>query len=111
MKAHITLRSTLSNTSSLQRGGAALALMALISALLIYVARPSAQSIPRAQVGIPVQRTSPNVPISGTGSAYDGGHYTGALPVTRVSPNVPISGTGSAYDGGHYTGALPVTRV
>jgi hypothetical protein len=45
----------------------------------------------------------------GTGSAYDGGHYTGALPAQRVSPNsnVPISGTGSAYYGGHYGSTVP----
>jgi hypothetical protein len=37
------------------------------------------------------------MPFSGTGSAYDGGHYISA-PAVRNS-NVPFSGTGSAYDG------------
>jgi hypothetical protein len=41
---------------------------------------------------------NPNVPISGTGSAYDGGSYGTVRPAAR-NPNVPISGTGSAYDG------------
>ena len=67
---------------------------------------------------------NPNVPISGTGSAYDGRSYrTQPYVLTRPAnmpsdgsayvgylirraaaphnPNVPISGTGSAYDGGH----------
>jgi len=66
---------------------------------------------------------NPNVPISGTGSAYDGRSYrTQPYVLTRpanmpsdgsayvgylirraaaTNPNVPISGTGSAYDGGH----------
>ena len=66
---------------------------------------------------------NPNVPISGTGSAYDGHSYrTQPYVLTRpanmpsdgsayvgylirraaaTNPNVPISGTGSAYDGGH----------
>jgi len=75
---------------------------------------------------------NPNVPISGTGSAYDGRSYrTQPYVLTRPAnmpsdgsayvgylirraaaphnPNVPISGTGSAYDGDHYTSA-PVVR-
>jgi hypothetical protein len=135
MKAHINLRSTLSNTTTLQRGSAALAalaLMALIGALLVYVSRPSAQSIPRPRASVPAQRVSPNpnVPISGTGSAYDGGAYGSLRQALRIpnsvahapaaapvaapalrNPNVPISGTGSAYDGGHYTGVLPAQGV
>jgi hypothetical protein len=113
MKAQINLRSTLNNTTTLQRGSAALAavaLMALIGALLIYAARPSTQPIPKARVSIPAQHVSPNLPVIGAGSAYDGGHYTGALPAKRVSPNLSTIGTGSAYDGGHYTGALPAKR-
>jgi len=73
---------------------------------------------------------NPNVPISGTGSAYDGRSYrTQPYVLTRpanmpsdgsayvgylirraaaTNPNVPISGTGSAYDGGHYTSAPAV---
>src|SRR6266508_4490933 len=114
MKAQINLRATLRNTTAWQRGSAALAalvLMALIGALLIDVARPSAQAIPTARVSVPAQRVSPNVPVIGSGSAYDGGHYTGSLPVNHVSPNVPISGTGSVYDGGHYGGFVSVPRA
>jgi hypothetical protein len=110
MKAQINLRSTLSNTTSVQRGSAALAalvLMALIGALLIYLSRPSAQAIPTARVSVPAPRVSPNVPVIGTGSVYDGGHYGGLRPAPRVSPNVPVIGTGSVYDGGHYGSAIP----
>src|SRR5436190_1194455 len=110
MKAQINLRATLRNTTAWQRGSAALAalvLMALIGALLIYLPRPSALSIPTARVSVPAQRVSPNLPVIGTGSAYDSGHYTGSLPAQRVSPNLPVIGTGSVYDGGHYGSAVP----
>ena len=36
---------------------------------------------------------NPNVPISGTGSAYDGGAYGTVRPALH-NPNMPISGTG-----------------
>jgi hypothetical protein len=82
MKAQLNLRSTLGNTTSLQRGSAALAalaLMALIGALSIYLSRPSAPAIPTAHLSVPAP-SKLNVPISGTGSAYDGGHYGSAVP-------------------------------
>jgi hypothetical protein len=104
MKAQINLRSTLSNTTALQRGSAALAalaLMALISALLIYVVRPSVPVIPKARVAVPAQRGNNRLDF-GTGSVYDGGHYVTSQPVKRVSPNALNFGTGSVYDGGHY---------
>jgi hypothetical protein len=47
-------------------------------------------------------RTVPNLSAIGTGSVYDGGHYGSFKPAARTVQNVPISGTGSAYDGGHY---------
>jgi hypothetical protein len=135
MKAQINLRSTLNTTTAWQRGSAALAalaLMILAGALLMYVSRPSVQSIPRAHVNIPASlgHNAPAIgtgsaydgghyvsaapaevvlkqPGFGTGSVYDGGHYTGVLPASRVSPNRPVIGTGSAYDGGHYASAAP----
>src|SRR6476661_8197058 len=109
MKAQFNLRSTLSNTTSLQRGSAALAalvLMALIGMLLINVSRPSALSIPMARVSVPAQRVSPNVPVIGTGSAYDGGHYGSAVTTGRATIKRLDFGTGSAYDGGHYGSAV-----
>jgi hypothetical protein len=105
MKAQINIRSTLSNSTVLQRGSAALAavaLLALIGALLIYVVRPSTQSIPPTPISIPTQRVSPNVLDFGTGSVYDGGHYVDWQPAQRVSHNALDFGTGSVYDGGHY---------
>jgi hypothetical protein len=105
MKAQINIRSTLSNSTALQRGSAALAavaLLALIGALMIYVVRPSTQAIPPARINIPTQRVSPNALDFGTGSVYDGGHYVDWQPVKRVSPNALDFGTGSVYDGGHY---------
>ena len=113
MKAQINLRSRFSNTTALQRRSAtlaALALMTLIGALLIYVARPSAPLLPKARVSVAATH-NPNVPISGTGSAYDGGHYVDLPPAKRVSPNVLDFGTGSVYDGGHYGDWQPATRI
>ena len=107
MKAQINLRSMLSNSTALQRGSAALAalaLMALIGALLIYVARPSAPLLPKARVNTPSQPGN-NMLGFGTGSVYDGGHYVDWQPVKRVSPKVLDFGTGSVYDGGHYGSA------
>ena len=71
-------------------------LMALLGTLLIDVARPSAPAIPKVHVSVRAQRVSPNVPVIGTGSAYDGRHY-GSAPIKRLD-----FGTGSVYDGGHY---------
>ena len=78
MKAQLNLRTTLSNTTAMQRGSvalAALALMVLIGTLVVVGARPSTAATPKGRVSVLAQRVSPNVPISGTGSAYDGGHY------------------------------------
>jgi hypothetical protein len=90
MKAQINLRSMLGNTTALQRGSAAvaaLALMALIGTLLIYLARPSAPAIPKARVSVPAARVAPKVPNFGTGSVYDGGHYVDWQPVIDNSVN------------------------
>jgi hypothetical protein len=46
---------------------------------------------------VPAAR-NPNVPVIGTGSAYDGGAYVTKRPAV-YNPNVPVIGTGSAYDG------------
>jgi hypothetical protein len=112
MKAQINLRSTLTNSTTWQRGSAALAaltLLALIGTLLIYLSRPSAQAIPQARVGTPAQRgTMPNF---GTGSVYDGGHYVDWQPAKPASPKGLNFGTGSVYDGGHYVEWQPATRV
>jgi hypothetical protein len=72
MKTYIILRSTLSNISWIQRGAAAL-LLALIFALTLAL-RSSTQapaSTPAVYKAIPAAR-SPNTPVIGTGSAYDG---------------------------------------
>jgi hypothetical protein len=69
---------------------------AIIAATLSRPAAPARHAVVRPVV------ISQGVPIRGTGSAYDGGHYVDWQPAKRVSPNVPIRGTGSAYDGGHY---------
>jgi hypothetical protein len=113
MKTDLTLRSTLSNTSWMVRGAAALAVAPLMFTLALAL-RPNAQvpaAAPAIQHAVPAARTSPNVPISGTGSAYDGGHYGSFTPAVRTSPNVPISGTGSAYDGGHYGSFTPAAHT
>jgi hypothetical protein len=99
MKTYITLRSTLSNVSWTQRGAAALLMAALIFTLALAL-RPNTHALvstPAVRQAAPAAR-NPNVPISGTGSAYDGGSYVTKRPAAR-NPNVPISGTGSAYDG------------
>ena len=88
MKAQFNLRATLNNITALQRGSAALAalaLLALIGVLLVTIARPCAPAIPKARVSVPAQRMSPNVPISGTGSAYDGGHYGSTIPTGNAT--------------------------
>jgi hypothetical protein len=108
MKAQINLRSTFSNTTTWQRGGAALAalsVLALIGVLVIANLRSDAESFPAARMSLPANNRS-NGPVIDTGSAYDGGHYAGALPATRVSTNRPAIGTGSVYDGGHYGSAI-----
>ena len=77
--------------------GILLAGAAIVAATLSHPVAPARRDAVR-----PALQTSVNVPISGTGSAYDGKHYGSVAPQTSV--NVPISGTGSAYDGKHYGG-------
>src|SRR5262245_10439948 len=99
MKIPITLRSTLSNISWMVRGAAALLVAALIFTIALTL-RPNAQvpaAAPAIQQAAPAAR-NPHVPISGTGSAYDGGAYGITRPAARTWPSVPAVGTGSVYD-------------
>ena len=99
MKTHITYRSTLSHTSWIQRGAAALLMAALIFTLAL-VLRPTTHapaSTPAVRQAAPAAR-NPNMLVIGTGSAYDGGSYVTKRPAVR-NPNLPVIGTGSAYDG------------
>jgi hypothetical protein len=99
MKTYITLRSTLSNASWIQRGAAALLMVALMFTLALAL-RPNAHmpasTSPVRQAAPAV--LSPTMPVIGTGSAYDGGAYVTERPVV-LSPTMPVIGTGSAYDG------------
>ena len=113
MKTQINLRSTFSNSTTLQRGSAALTalvLLALIGALLIYVAR-LARNRSRRHVSVFRHTEETTCRSFGTGSAYDGGHYVDWQPAKRVSPNLSDFGTGSVYDGGHYVDWQPTKRV
>jgi len=108
MKIPITLRSTLSNISWMVRGTAALLVAAALIFTIALTLRPNAQppaADPAIQQAAPVAR-NPHVPISGTGSAYDGGTY-GATH----NPNIPVVGTGSAYDGGASGITRPAART
>ena len=107
MQTYLTLRATLRNTPWIQRGAAALLLMAALIFTLTLALRPNTHApaaTPAVRQAAPVVRPAapavrnPNVPVIGTGSAYDGGSYVTKRPVLR-NPNVPISGTGSAYNG------------
>jgi hypothetical protein len=75
MKTYITVRSTLSNASWIQRGMAVLLL--LVTALMFTLTlalRPSTHapaSTPAVRQAQPAVR-NPNLPVIGTGSAYDG---------------------------------------
>jgi hypothetical protein len=112
MKAQIDLRSTLNNSTPLQRGGAALAalgLLALIGVLFIYSVGTSVPATPEAGTA-PAQHTA-STPNFGTGSVYDGGHYVDWQPAKRIAPKVPDFGTGSVYDGGHYVDWQPAKPV
>jgi hypothetical protein len=113
MKTYISLRSTLSNASWIQRGAAALFMAALLFTLTLAVrpSLPGPASTPA--VGQPAPAIhNPNVPVVGAGSAYDGSAYVEYL--TRRSaasnPNVPVIGTGSAYDGGSYVTERPAAH-
>jgi hypothetical protein len=121
MKTHINLRLTFSNRSWPQRGLAVLAVLAVAAVVgitLIQALRAGLgvdPAAPAAQIASPAQSTN-SAPISGAGSAYDGGAYVEYLlssPAAQT-PNVPISGAGSAYDGGAYgaaRSASALTRV
>jgi hypothetical protein len=106
MKTYFNLRSTINNGSWSQRGLAALAVLAVAAVVgitLMQVLRsgmPAIPAAPAAQVANPA-RPNPNVPISGTGSAYDGGSYGSPWP-SAPNLNVPAqkldsSDSGSAY--------------
>jgi hypothetical protein len=102
MKTHITLRSTLSDTSWIQRGAGALLMVALLFTLTLVVRPiiPAPTSAPAVRQAASAAR-NPNAPVIGAGSAYDGGSYVTERPAPR-NPNMPVIGTGSAYDGGSY---------
>ena len=99
MKTYITLRSTLSGTSWTRRGTMALLVAALIAALALALRpnTPAPASRPAVRQVVPAAR-NPNMPVIGTGSAYDGGTYVTERPAVR-NPNMPVIGTGSAYNG------------
>ena len=99
MKTNITLRSTLSNASWARRGAAALLMAAIIFTVTLAL-RPSTHvpaATPAVRQAAPAAR-NPNMPVIGTGSAYDGGAYVTEQPAAH-NPNMPVIGTGSAYDG------------
>jgi hypothetical protein len=113
MKTHLTLRSTLSNTSWTQRGAAALLLIAALIFTLTLALRPNTHapaSAPAVQQAAPAAR-NPNMPVIGTGSAYDGSHYGSLLAAPQTVPHVPISGMGSVYDGSHYGSLLAAPQT
>jgi hypothetical protein len=102
MKTYITLRSTLSSASRMQRSVAALLIVApMLAFTLAWRANTSWQAPVSAAKPAPVQAAPAArhayVPALGTGSVYDGGAY-GQQPAAR-SPYVPALGTGSVYDG------------
>jgi hypothetical protein len=71
----------------------------LISAAIVTAvpSRTAPIAAPKANIARPAP-VNPNVPISGTGSAYDGRDYQTVPRPALFNPNVPISGTGSAYN-------------
>ena len=71
----------------------------LLAGAAIVAATLSRPAAPAPLTAVHRATLNRSVPISGTGSAYDGGHYGGFVWAPRTSPNVPISDTGSAYDG------------
>jgi hypothetical protein len=100
MKTYITLRSTLSNASWIQRGAAALLLMAALIITLTLALRPNTHipaSAPPVRQAAPAV-LKPTMPVIGTGSAYNGGTYVTERPVV-LKPTMPVIGTGSAYNG------------
>jgi len=113
MKTYISLRSTLGNASWIQRGAAALLMVALLFTLTLVVRPniPALTSTPAVRQAAPAAR-NPNISVIGTGSAYDGGAYVEYLTGRSVerNPNIPVIGTGSAYDGGAYVRERPAAR-
>jgi hypothetical protein len=109
MKSYITLRSTLSNVSWAQLGAAALVLMAALVFALTLAVRPSTRvpaPLSTVRQAAPAA-TNPNLPVIGTGSAYDGGH---AATPRRAASALPVIGTGSAYDGRAYLAGQPAVH-
>jgi hypothetical protein len=129
VKTHDSLQTTIGNPILFRRAAAALlALVVLLAVIgLARLARPVAQAPvanPSAQISsasahdgsayveylssrtpiesAPVAMPNPNMPISGAGSAYDGGAYGTSPATTTPNPNTPVIGTGSVYDGGTY---------
>src|SRR5262245_54158520 len=109
MKTHIDLRSTIGNSSWLQRGAAALLATAALTFSFNSALRPTTHA-PMASP--PIRQAAPathhsNVPISNVASVYDGGVY---VPLRGASLNTPVIGTSSAYDGGMYGTVQHVSR-
>jgi hypothetical protein len=112
MKTYISLRSTLSSASRIQRGAAALLMVALLFTFTLVVRPniPALTSAPAARQAAPAAHNS-HVPVTGAGSAYDGSAYVEYLTGrAAANPNVPVIGAGSAYDGGAYGTQRPATR-
>ncbi len=104
MKTYFTLRSTLSNTSWIQRGTAVLVLTSALMFTLIQALQPTTHAPASTPAVHQVVRPTrnPNIPVIGAGSAYDGQpHGTAIRQVVRPTrnPNIPVIGAGSAYDG------------
>jgi hypothetical protein len=112
MKSYITLRSTLSNVSWAQLGAAALVLMAALVFALTLALRPSTHvpAPPSTVRQAAPASISPNLPVFGTGSAYDGGHAATPRTPRRAASALPVFGTGSAYDGRAYLAEQPSVR-
>jgi hypothetical protein len=66
-------------------------------------AAPAVAQPPRA-ASEPQQQPAVAAPVARSGSAYDASAYVEYLTARPAasSPNVPVIGTGSVYDGGHY---------
>src|SRR5262245_35615554 len=110
MKTHITLRSAIDNTSWMVRDEEAMPVAAfgLTLALTVRSDKSATAAAPAVQHAAPAAR-DPNVPINGTGSAYDGGQYSATRPAT-FSSSVPVVGTGLAYDDAARGVGRPVTH-
>ena len=117
MKTSLDFRSMIYNSSWPQRSLAALAALAVAAVVgitLLQALRPGVQAVPAAPAAQAAKPTAlnPNVPISGTGSAYDGSAYVEYLlsgpsagPAKPTVPNLSVptpevnsSSVGGAYD-------------